>query len=658
MDTRIYLSKQAKDNPQETLETLQKAAVDVFSESETNLTELQKKTWFKRLFELLTFSRNNEKALAKSVASLAALQEIVVKALLVLSVQNTELSGDVLDLAEGYKLLSEQINRMAQTQYKLANRLIEWEYGAKRELLISELKEHKQAVVFGVYTAFVNSNRHQASKNGKDFTAALCKAFGTNTPEERDVTYIDKLSFDEQELLFKLLQSWIYLCTEEFGANDIFDRFAISNKRKQELCERIRAAVDMQGADNYIDWYANQEALFEDDINEIDDTEIEFADKDITKRYIDFDDEKIRAVIAQYEACFGTDKLDIYNPDNYVEIAKRIQKVNPAISREAVVGIYNCGGDVLLTTHAMYADNKKFEYSLFTENNLALAATGGEKYRLMLPEWDGINSTLEIDADMPALKEMLLSLAKLRTASTDEAVPFDKLSPDLRKAYYKLLLFIISDSQLPVFDTYARIAELEKEQEKNEFEEICASGIILPDDTAEYRTAVADFFENVPYPSRQIISRWALTTALEILSLTKWSNAVSNREEGLVFCMDYAGVQNDGKEKYRMLEGTTLEPYFIDERLSGEKQTYFFNHSTLLKNPIWSTFAAFLSLGGSALIQKIKADNMRRELINAHLNAYADIENALFNGERTLAGVTENESEAYNRRVNYLKGKM
>ena len=63
----------------------------------------------------------------------------------------------------------------------------------------------------------------------------------------------------------------------------------------------------MQGADNYIDWYANQEALFEDDINEIDDTEIEFADKDIIKRYIDFDDEKIRAVIAQYEACFGTD---------------------------------------------------------------------------------------------------------------------------------------------------------------------------------------------------------------------------------------------------------------------------------------------------------------------------------------------------------------
>lgn len=43
MDTRLYLSKQAKDNPRETLETLQKAAVEVFSESETNLTELQKK---------------------------------------------------------------------------------------------------------------------------------------------------------------------------------------------------------------------------------------------------------------------------------------------------------------------------------------------------------------------------------------------------------------------------------------------------------------------------------------------------------------------------------------------------------------------------------------------------------------------------------------
>ena len=339
MDTRLYLSKQAKENPQEALETLRLAAAEVFTESESNLTELQEKPWFKRLFEMLTFSRNNEKALAKSVASLAALQEIVVKALLVLSIQNTELSGDVRDLAEDHRLLSEQINRIAQTQYKLANRLIEWEYGVKHELLISELKEHKKAVVFGIYMAFVSSKNQQVSKTGMDFTAALCKAFGTNTPEERDATYIDKLSSEEQELLFKLLQSWIYLCTEKFGEDKIFDSFAISNKRKRELCERIRTAVEMQGVENYIEWYADQEALFEDDINEIDETELEYAEKEIVTRYMDFDDTAIRAVIAQYETCFGTDKLDIYNPDNYEEIAKRIMLIRLFLERQWLVSI-------------------------------------------------------------------------------------------------------------------------------------------------------------------------------------------------------------------------------------------------------------------------------------------------------------------------------
>ena len=188
MDTRLYLSQQAKDNPQEALAVLQNAAAEVFSEEERNLSEMQKKAWYKRLFELLTFSRKNEKALAQSVASLAKLQEIVVKALLVLSVQNTELSDDIRGISESNRLLSEQVNRIAQTQYKLAGHLIEWEYGGKRELLISELKEYKKTAVIGVYAKFVSDNRQLNTKESKNFTAALFRAFGMNPPEERDVS--------------------------------------------------------------------------------------------------------------------------------------------------------------------------------------------------------------------------------------------------------------------------------------------------------------------------------------------------------------------------------------------------------------------------------------------------------------------------------------
>ena len=586
------------------------------------------------------------------------MQEIVVKALLVLSVQNSELSDDIRGISESNRLLSERVNRIVQTQYKLAGRLIEWEYGGKRELLISELKEHKKTAVIGVYAKFVSDNRQLNTKESKNFSAALFRAFGMNPPEERDVSYIDKLLPKEQELLYKLLQSWLYLAAGDFGRQEIFDRFAVSNKRKQELCGRIRAAVEMQGAENYIDWYAAQEPLFEDDINVIGDDAIEFADTGIIKRYIDFDDEEIRRVIAQYEGCFGADKLDIRNPENREEIDKRIQRVHAAISREAVVGIYDCGCDVILTTHAMYADGKVFDYSQLNEDKIAIGVAGGEKYRLMLPDKNGVEKVLEINADMTTLKELLAALSKLRAAPTDEAVSFDKLPYSQRVVYYRLLLFIHAGSQLPVFDAYAKIAALEKTQEENRFTDFMSSGIVLPADTLEYRAAVADFFESVPYPSRQMISVWAMTTALETLSLSKWSNAVSKREEDLIFCMDYAGIGSDEKRKYKLLEDTTLEPYFIDDNLTGEKQTYFFKHSTLLTNPWLSGVAAVLTGSLSLWVQLLKADGIRKELIRAHLEAYENISNALFGEESAPAGVMENEREVFDKRVKIFREKL
>lgn len=203
MDTRLYLSHQAKENPQETMYVLRQAAAEAFSESEHNFEVMRNKQWNKRLFEILTFSRNNEKMLAKNIESLSKLQEIIIKAMLLMSVQNTEISGDIRNLLESHNSLAEKVKLIATTQNKLENRLIELEYGGKRELLISELEKHKKPIVIGVYTAFVSKNKKLASKNSKNFTAALHKAFGNNTPTRYDVSYIDKLNSEgEQDLLF------------------------------------------------------------------------------------------------------------------------------------------------------------------------------------------------------------------------------------------------------------------------------------------------------------------------------------------------------------------------------------------------------------------------------------------------------------------------
>ena len=656
MDTRLYLSQQAKDNPQETMGILQQAASEVFSESEQNFDVIRNKRWYKRLFEMLTFSRNNEKVLAKSVASISKLQEIIVKTLLLMSVQNTELSGDIRDLTEGHRLLSEQVNRLAKTQYKLANYIIELEYGGKKELLISELKDHKKSVIISVYTSFVNENKKLASKDSKNFTAALYIAFRTNTPEKRDNSDFDKLLSDgERELLYKLLQSWWYLATKNFSENEIFDFFTVSNSRKRELCDQIRTSIENQGVENYINWFAAQEALYEDDFNIIDEEgiELEGADTDIVKRYIDFDDEEIRNTVAKYEACLGTNKLDINDSAKNEEI---IKSVNPAVSQEALVGIFNCGGNVILTTHALYANGKKIVYRFLNENNIELGPIGRGKYKLSLPQSDWTKTDLEIDVDMPTLKEMLVSLAKLRTASTDEDVLFEQLPYSQRIDFYRIMLFIITDSKLPVFDTYAKIFTFEKGKSDNHFGDLMTQPVDLPADTAEYRETIWRFFENVPYPSRQSVSRWAMAMVLKTLSLTKWSSTISKREEDLVFCMDYANISNNEDQRERLLTETTLEPSFIDKQ-KKLWQVYYNNNVKQLNTParIGLNFLIPASYEGYRMK---KSSDLRKDLIRDLLDTYDSIVDSLFNEETVPVGVTENEREEFDKRVKYLRDKL
>ena len=98
-------------------------------------------------------------------------------------------------------------------------------------------------------------------------------------------------------------------------------------------------------------------------------------------------------------------------------------------------------------------------------------------------------------------------------------------------------------------------------------------------------------------------------------------NELSRKEEKMIFCMDYAGI-GETEQKYRLIENTTLEPYFIDNRLTGEQLTYFFKQSSILTNHLPSGAAAILTDGVSALVQHFKADSLRKELIRCHLDAY------------------------------------
>ena len=106
-----------------------------------------------------------------------------------------------------------------------------------------------------------------------------------------------------------------------------------------------------------------------------------------------------------------------------------------------------------------------------------------------------------------------------------------------------------------------------------------------------------------------------------------------------------------------MLAETTLEPSFIDKREKKLKRVYYNNHSKPFNTPK-RIAADVLSSGAYEGVRAIKENKTRKELIRAHLIAYDSIADMLFKKGMSPVGVTENEREAFDKRVEYLRNKL
>ena len=65
----LLLSKEAEENIDEAITTLVSAAQDIANKSEQDFERIKEKKWYKRLWELVTFSKDNEKIQAHSIVS-------------------------------------------------------------------------------------------------------------------------------------------------------------------------------------------------------------------------------------------------------------------------------------------------------------------------------------------------------------------------------------------------------------------------------------------------------------------------------------------------------------------------------------------------------------------------------------------------------------
>ena len=112
----LLLSKEAEENIEEAIATLISAAQDIANKSEQDFERIKEKKWYKRLWELVTFSKDNEKIQARGVSNLAKLNEIIMKAIVLLSKQSKNNADRIYEALQKIQSLTEYVSELYAQQ--------------------------------------------------------------------------------------------------------------------------------------------------------------------------------------------------------------------------------------------------------------------------------------------------------------------------------------------------------------------------------------------------------------------------------------------------------------------------------------------------------------------------------------------------------------
>lgn len=222
-------------NPMQEYDWLIEAAAEVATSTESDFTAMQSKKWYKHLWETISFSKDNQIRTAKGVSNLAKLQDILIKALVIVSKENTNVSEDV-------KKNSQLIAQLSTNDMLLQSEIMRVVCGGRDELELSDLTKKEQKLL-------VNLLLMAAEKNdgSNDYLTAAASAVGISiidTSLKADA--IEYLPSQQQELLYKLIMTNRYLLGIDPSAeSEALDHISISPKRRNEIWNSIQETANV-----------------------------------------------------------------------------------------------------------------------------------------------------------------------------------------------------------------------------------------------------------------------------------------------------------------------------------------------------------------------------------------------------------------------------
>ena len=233
------------------------AAQETMRASEADFESICSKRWYKRLWETVTFSKGNEIMMAKGVSSLSKLQEIMIRLIVVLSQNSTEIFDAV-------KQNSDLISKLSVTDALLAKQIDRIRFGGTAQIDFFDLSREEKIVI----ASLLNMSDPDESKNtnSRMFLGAILRA--ANIPSFDNtvrVNAVESLNREKQELLYRMIMINRYLMEIDYSKHsDVIDWISVNNRRKDEIRSDVQTTAASVEPEFFITYFEKAGSIIEE----------------------------------------------------------------------------------------------------------------------------------------------------------------------------------------------------------------------------------------------------------------------------------------------------------------------------------------------------------------------------------------------------------
>jgi len=228
--------------------------------TEDQFYEIKNEKWYQRVFNMITFSKKNEKRMANQIGSLAQAQQILIEILVRLSKTDEELSDLILKNVESIKRLAEHDNVLIKRIQQLENSLI---LGSNSSFTIINLNERERQILSGCFFKLMEKFDY-TSENQKRYAHCVLNVIDTETTIEN----LEKAICDiENRISIKNVLTccleYIFLHSNQIEEIDEFkdfiEYFDVGGKTIKSIKKRIQDIYNLRGEQGFLDKYTQEE---------------------------------------------------------------------------------------------------------------------------------------------------------------------------------------------------------------------------------------------------------------------------------------------------------------------------------------------------------------------------------------------------------------